>query len=94
MISIKSKREIELMKEACKITALTYDYIEKIIKPHTEYTLENIGENNESITLLWSDYYEEFDITVNRNVVSKTSVPSCTLEVTKGFYRRFRIPRL
>lgn len=40
--------------------------IEKIIKPHTEYTLENIGENNESITLLWSDYYEEFDITVNR----------------------------
>ena len=33
MISIKSKREIELMKEACKITALTYDYIEKIIKP-------------------------------------------------------------
>ncbi len=33
MISIKSKREIELMKEACKVTALTYDYIEKIIKP-------------------------------------------------------------
>ena len=32
MISIKSKREIELMKEACKVTALTYDYIEKIIK--------------------------------------------------------------
>ena len=33
MITIKSKREIELMKEACKLTALTYDYIEKIIKP-------------------------------------------------------------
>ena len=33
MVTIKSKREIELMKEACKITALTYDYIEKIIKP-------------------------------------------------------------
>ena len=33
MITIKSKREIELMQEACKITALTYDYIEKIIKP-------------------------------------------------------------
>ena len=33
MISIKSKREIELMQEACKITALTYDMIEKNIKP-------------------------------------------------------------
>ncbi len=33
MITIKSKREIELMQEACKITALTYEYIEKIIKP-------------------------------------------------------------
>ena len=33
MVSIKSKREIELMQEACKITALTYEYIEKIIKP-------------------------------------------------------------
>jgi len=30
MITIKSKREIELMQEACKITALTYEYIEKI----------------------------------------------------------------
>ena len=33
MISIKSKREIELMKEACKLTAMTYDMIEKNIKP-------------------------------------------------------------
>ena len=33
MITIKSKREIELMQEACKVTALTYEYIEKIIKP-------------------------------------------------------------
>ena len=29
-ITIKSEREIELMQEACKITALTYEYIEKI----------------------------------------------------------------
>lgn len=33
MITIKSKREIKLMQEACKVTALTYEYIEKIIKP-------------------------------------------------------------
>lgn len=33
MITIKSKKEIEQMKEACKVTALTYEYIGKIIKP-------------------------------------------------------------
>jgi len=45
MISIKSKREIELMKEACKITAQTYDYIEKIIKPGmTTLELDNLAE--------------------------------------------------
>ena len=45
MISIKSKREIELMKEACKITALTYDYIEKIIKPGmSTLGLDNLAE--------------------------------------------------
>ena len=32
MITIKSKKEIELMKEAGRLTALTYDYIEKVIK--------------------------------------------------------------
>ena len=45
MISIKSKREIELMKEACKLTALTYDYIEKIIRPGTStLELDNLAE--------------------------------------------------
>ena len=33
MVTIKSKKEIELMKEACKVTALVYQEIEKIIKP-------------------------------------------------------------
>lgn len=33
MIEIKSKREIELMKEACRIAALTHKEIEKAIKP-------------------------------------------------------------
>ena len=45
MISIKTKREIELMKDACKITALTYDYIEKIIKPGmSTLELDNLAE--------------------------------------------------
>ena len=45
MISIKSKREIELMKEACKLTALTYDYIEKIIRPRmSTLELDNLAE--------------------------------------------------
>ncbi len=33
MVSIKSDREIELMKEACRITAETHDMLEKNIKP-------------------------------------------------------------
>ncbi len=33
MVTIKSKREIELMREVCKITDLVYKEIEKVIKP-------------------------------------------------------------
>ena len=33
MVSIKSDREIELMKETCKITAQTHEMLGKIIKP-------------------------------------------------------------
>ena len=33
MVTIKSKREIELMREACKIAALTQKKIEELIKP-------------------------------------------------------------
>ena len=44
-VTIKSEREIELMKEACKLTALTYDYIEKIIKPGmSTLELDNLAE--------------------------------------------------
>ncbi len=39
MVTIKSKKEIELMREACKITSLVYKEIEKIIKPRMS-TLE------------------------------------------------------
>ena len=31
MVTIKSKREIELMKEACKVVALTYKKLEKLV---------------------------------------------------------------
>ena len=45
MVSIKSKREIELMTEACKITAKTYDMLEKNIKPGmTTYDLDQMAE--------------------------------------------------
>ena len=33
MVTIKSEKEIKLMKEACRVTSLVYKEIEKIIKP-------------------------------------------------------------
>ena len=33
MVTIKSKKEIELMREACKVVALTHKEIEEAIKP-------------------------------------------------------------
>ena len=33
MITIKSKSEIELMREVCKLTGLMYKELEKHIKP-------------------------------------------------------------
>ncbi|MBR3696720.1 MAG: type I methionyl aminopeptidase [Clostridia bacterium] len=46
MITIKSKKEIEMMKEACKIVADLYEYIEKVIKPGiSTYELDKLAEN-------------------------------------------------
>lgn len=45
MVDIKSKREIELMKEVCRITALTHKAIEDAIKPGiTTLELDKIAE--------------------------------------------------
>ena len=33
MVTIKSKKEIELMREACRVTSLVYKELEKFIKP-------------------------------------------------------------
>ena len=33
MVTIKSEKEIKLMKEACRVTGLVYKEIEKVIKP-------------------------------------------------------------
>ena len=45
MVTIKSKREIELMKEACKVAALTHKAIgEKIRAGMTTYELDQIAE--------------------------------------------------
>ena len=45
MIEIKSKREIELMKEACRITALAHKAIEEAIRPGVStWELDKIAE--------------------------------------------------
>ena len=45
MVTIKSKREIELMREACRIAALTQQAVEKAIKPGiSTYELDKIAE--------------------------------------------------
>ena len=45
MVSIKSEREIELMMEACKITAETHEMLEKNIKPGiSTYELDKMAE--------------------------------------------------
>lgn len=46
MVTIKSKREIELMREACKVAALAQKEVEKAIKPGiSTYELDKIAEN-------------------------------------------------
>ena len=45
MVTIKSKREIELMREVCKVVALTYEELEKNIKTGmTTYELDKLAE--------------------------------------------------
>ena len=45
MIDIKSKREIELMKEACRITALAHKAVEQAIRPGiSTFELDQIAE--------------------------------------------------
>ena len=45
MVTIKSQKEIEKMKEACKLTAFVYEEIEKQIKPGiTTMDLDNFAE--------------------------------------------------
>ena len=46
MVTIKSEREIKLMREACKVVAQVYDKLEKVIRPGmTTYELDQIAEN-------------------------------------------------
>ena len=60
MVTIKSEKEIELMKEACKPTGLVYKEIEKVIKSaggslltdievFDVYTGSNLPQNKKSI---------------------------------------------
>ena len=46
LVTIKSKREIELMKEACRVAALAQKEIEKAIRPGiSTYELDKIAED-------------------------------------------------
>ncbi len=46
MVTIKSKKEIEFMKEVCKVVANVYEELEKKIKPGmTTWELDQIAEN-------------------------------------------------
>ncbi len=45
MITIKNSKEIELMREACKVVALVYEELEKVIKPGmSTYDIDKIAE--------------------------------------------------
>ncbi len=45
MVTIKSKKEIELMREVCKVVAIVYEELEKIIKPGmSTWELDKIAE--------------------------------------------------
>ena len=45
MVTIKSKKEIELMREACRVVAVLYDKLEKEIKPGmSTWELDQIAE--------------------------------------------------
>ncbi len=45
MVTIKSKKEIELMKEACRVVAILYDELEKKIRPGiTTWEIDKIAE--------------------------------------------------
>ena len=46
MVTIKSKREIELMKEACRVVAVMYKELEEKIKPGmTTFEVDELAEN-------------------------------------------------
>lgn len=45
MITVKNSKEIELMREACKVVALVYEELEKVIKPGmSTYEIDVIAE--------------------------------------------------
>ena len=47
MVTIKSEKEIKLMKEACRITSLVYKELEKYIKPGlSTMDLDRFAEKN------------------------------------------------
>ena len=62
MVTIKSQKEIEKMKEACKLTALVYQEIEKYIKP--------------GLTTMDLDHFAEKIIRQNGGIPAQKGYPS------------------
>ena len=71
MVTIKSKREIELMRQVCKVVALTYEELEKNIGytfnnkkllqnalTHTSYAYEHGIQSNEKLEFLGDSILE------------------------------------
>ena len=88
-ISIKSEREIELMKEAGRILALTHEELKKAIKPGiTTYAIDKLGE--EVIRsygcipsfLNYNGYPASICVSVNEEVVH--GIPSKTRFLKEG----------
>ena len=88
-ISIKSEREIELMKEAGRILALTHEELKKAIKPGiTTYEIDKLGE--EVIRsygcipsfLNYNGYPASICVSVNEEVVH--GIPSKTRFLKEG----------
>ena len=77
MIDIKSKREIELMKEACRITALAHKAVAQAIKPGVStLELDKIAEKVEDFPTLIRKFFGHYGLFAANGVFANTITPS------------------
>ena len=73
MIEIKSNREIELMKEACRVAALAHKAIAEAIKPGiSTLELDKIAEKGEYTLRAVITYTDEND--KKKNVIKEIQI--------------------